>query len=157
MRNNPVRMSVLLAGLLAAVPAVAGPVEIKSTVLAEKRAAAADGTTRVSLVPAARVTPGDRVVFQLEYRNTGQQSASGLVIANPVPAAMQYVSPAEGSPAPELSVDGTTFGPLSSLKVREAGAVRSAVAADVRVVRWRLAQPVAPGAKGQVAFRAILK
>ena len=102
------RMSLLLAGLVAAVPAIAGPVEITSNVLAEKRAAAADGTTRVSLAPATRVIPGDRVVFQLEYRNNGKQAASGLVIANPVPAAMQYVSPAEGSPAPELSVDGTT-------------------------------------------------
>lgn len=151
------RLSLLLAGLVAAVPAVAGPVEIKTTVLAEKRSAAADGTTSVGLASAARVTPGDKVVYRIEYRNNGTQAASGLVIANPVPAAMQYVSPAEGSPAPELSVDGTTFGPLSALKVREGGAVRPAVAADVRVVRWRLAQPVAPGAKGQVAFRAILK
>lgn len=151
------RMSLLLAGLAVAVPAVAGPVEIQSTVLAEKRTGAADGTTRVSLVPATRVTPGDRIVYQIHYRNTGKQAAGGLVIANPVPAAMQYVSPADGSPAPELSVDGTTFGPLSTLKVRDGGAVRPAGAADVRVVRWRLAQPVAPGAKGQVAFRAVLK
>lgn len=151
------RTSLLLAGLVAAVPAIAGPVEIKSTVLAEKRAAAADGTTHVSLAPAGRVIPGDRVVYQIAYRNNGKQAATGLVIANPVPAAMQYVSPAEGSPAPELSVDGTTFGPLATLKVRDGGAVRPAVAADVRVVRWRLAQPVAPGANGQVAFRAVLK
>ncbi|MCD2324384.1 DUF11 domain-containing protein [Sphingomonas sp. IC-56] len=151
------RMSLLLVGLVAAAPAIAGPVEIQSTVLAEKRAAAADGTTRVSLVPAGRVTPGDRVVYQIEYRNNGKQAAGGLVIANPVPAAMQYVSPAEGSLAPELSVDGTTFGPLSTLKVRDRGAVRPAVAADVRVVRWRIAQPVAPGARGSVAFRAVLK
>ena len=151
------RLSLLLAGLIAAVPAAASTVEIQSSVLAEKRASAADGTTRVSLVPAARVTPGDKVVYRLEYRNNGSQAASGLVIANPVPAAMQYAGPAEGSAAPELSIDGKTFGPLSTLKVREAGAVRPAVAADVRVVRWRLAQPVAPGAKGQVAFRAVLK
>jgi uncharacterized repeat protein (TIGR01451 family) len=151
------RLSLLLIGLVAAVPAVAGPVEIQANILAEKRASAADGTTRVSLIPAGRVTPGDRVVYQLAYRNNGMQAANALVIANPVPAAMQYVGPADGSPAPELSVDGKTFGPLSVLKVREGGAVRPAVAADIRVVRWRLAQPVAPGAKGQVAFRAVLK
>lgn len=151
------RLSLLLAGLLAAAPAAASTVEIQSSVLAEKRASAADGTTRVSLVPAARVTPGDKVVYRLDYRNNGTQPASGLVIANPVPAAMHYAGPVEGSAAPELSVDGKTFGPLSTLKVREAGAERPAVAADVRVVRWRLAQPVAPGAKGQVSFRAILK
>lgn len=151
------RLPLLLAGLIAAVPAVASPVELHSVVLAEQRDAAADGTTRVTIVPAARVTPGDRVVYQIDYRNPGERPANALVIANPVPTAMQYVGPAEGSPEPELSVDGTTFGPLSTLKVREGGEVRPAAAADVRVVRWRLAQPVAPGSEGKVAFRAVLK
>ncbi|WP_253190496.1 hypothetical protein [Sphingomonas sp. LM7] len=149
-------ITLLLAALTAA-PAAASPIEIVSSVLAEKRAPAADGTTKVELVHAARVTPGDRVVYRIEYRNNGKQAASGLVIANPVPAAMHYAGPADGSPAPELSVDGQTFGPLSALKVRSGATMRSAVAADVRVVRWRLAQPVAAGAKGQVAFRAVLK
>ena len=56
------------------------------------------------------------------------------------------------------SVDGKTFGPLSTLRVATAdGKSRAAAPADVRVVRWRLAQPVAPGGEGQVAFRALLK
>jgi len=150
------RHSLLLAGLLAAVPAVANTVDIHASVLAEKRGAAADGTTRVSLVPAARVTPGDKVVYRLNYRNNGKQPVTGLVIANPVPTAMRYAGPAEGSAAPELSVDGKTFGPLAALKVRDGATSRPAVAADVRVVRWRLARPVAGGAGGQVAFRAVL-
>lgn len=146
----------LIAALANAAPAP-GAVEIRTSVLAETRTPAADGTTRVALTPAARVTPGDRLVYRIEYRNNGKQAATGLVIANPVPAALQYAGPAEGSPAPELSVDGQTFGPLSTLKVRNGTALRPAVAADVRVVRWRLAEPVAAGARGQVAFRAILK
>ncbi|MEP9360913.1 hypothetical protein [Sphingomonas sp. KR3-1] len=147
---------ILLLTLANAAPAPA-PIEIRTSVLAERRTPAADGTTHVQLAPAARVTPGDRVVYRIDYRNNGTQAATGLVIANPVPAAMQYAGPAEGSPAPEVSADGKTFGPLSALKVRSGTAFRPAAAADVRVVRWRLAQPVAAGAKGQVAFRAILK
>lgn len=151
-------MSITLSLVLAAAaPAAVSPIEITSSVLAEKKASAADGTTRVELVAPKRVTPGDRVVYRIDYRNNGKQAASGLVIANPVPAAMQYSGPADGSPAPELSVDGQTFGPLSALKVRNGASLRPAVASDVRVVRWRLAQPLAAGAKGQVSFRATLK
>jgi len=146
----------LIAALANAAPAP-GQVEIHASVLAEARTPAADGTTRVTLVPAARVTPGDRLVYRIEYRNHGKQAATGLVIANPVPAALQYAGPADGAQAPELSVDGQTFGPLSALKVRSGTTLRPATAADIRVVRWRIAQPVAAGARGQVSFRAILK
>jgi uncharacterized repeat protein (TIGR01451 family) len=150
-------MSPFLLLVLANAAPAAPAVEIRTSVLAEKRTSAADGTTRVALVAAGRVTPGDRVVYRIAYRNNGKQAASGLVIANPVPAAMQYAGPSDGSPAPELSIDGQTFGPLSALKVRSGAVVRAATAADVRVVRWRLTQPVAAGAGGQVSFRAILK
>ncbi|MEI9849932.1 MAG: hypothetical protein WDN24_02535 [Sphingomonas sp.] len=79
------------------------------------------------------------------------------MIANPVPAGLIYSGPAEGSPEPELSVDGTRFGTLSQLSVRTTAGSRAATPADVRVVRWRLARPVAAGGSGQVSFRAILK
>jgi len=140
------------------VTAFAQPVEITARAMVEQRKAAADGTTKITLASAARVTPGDRIVYQLNYRNSGREPARDLVIANPVPANMVYAGAAEGSLEPELSVDGTRFGTLPQLTVRAAnGQVRPALAADVRVVRWRLAAPVAAGGSGQVAFRAILK
>lgn len=145
----------LLLGATA--PAIAQPVDLLAKVFVEQRTAAADGSVKIILAPAARVTPGDRVVYQFAYRNTGAQVARDLVIANPVPANLVYTGPAAGSPEPELSIDGSRFGPLGQLSVRTAsGATRAATAADVRVVRWRLA-PLAGGAAGQVAFRATLK
>ncbi len=65
------------------------------------------------MAAAARVTPGDRIVYQLSYRNSGREPARDLVIANPVPANMAYAGAAEGSAEPELSVDGTRFGSLA--------------------------------------------
>ncbi|MBO9712195.1 hypothetical protein [Sphingomonas sp.] len=159
MRHTLLLGSLLLAPAMAAqaaAPAVS-PVRITTTVLAEAREAGPNGTTRIKLVPAKRVVPGDHVVYQLSVTNSGSQPAAGVVIANPVPANMQYVGVAGNSPAPEVSVDGKSFSQLATLKVSAAGRVRPAVAADVRVVRWRLAQPVAPGGAVQVAFRALLK
>lgn len=142
--------------LMAPLPAFAQGVVLKTNVLSEVREAAANGTTRIRLAPAARVTPGDRVVYQIGFKNTAKQAASNVVITNPVPAGLAYAGAAEGSPAPELSVDGVRFGTLSQLTVRAGGITRAATGADVRIVRWKLA-PIAAGTSGQVSFRAILK
>jgi len=156
------RHALLMGGLLLttapALAAPAEPVKITANVLVETRENATDGTVRTRLVPAGRVVPGNHVVYRLSITNGGSKPANGVVIANPVPAGMQYVGPATGSPAPEVSVDGKSFGPLATLRIATAdGRVRPAAAADVRVVRWRLAQPVAAGGAQQVAFRALLK
>lgn len=142
------------AALAGGAPArAAGPLEVASSVLVEAKTRAADGTTRISLVPAKRAVPGDRVVVVLAYRNTGAQPLGDLVLDNPVPAGTAYRAAEDGSPAPELSVDGRRYGALAQLAAGD----RPATADDVTHVRWRLAKPLAPGASGRLAFRAVLK
>lgn len=146
-----------VAALAVPFQAVAAPVELNTHVLVEAKKAAADGSVKISLVPAGHAVPGDHVVYQIAYRNNGKQPASNVVITNPVPAQLAYAGPSANSPAPEVSTDGVRFGALSQLSVRGAdGRVRAATAADVRVVRWRI-NPIAPGGSGQVAFRATIK
>jgi uncharacterized repeat protein (TIGR01451 family) len=152
------RLAVASTLALLATPALATPVEITTRVLSEQRQSATDGTTHVKLVPAGRVVPGDRVVYEIGYRNTGTAPASDIVVANPVPQHLTYAGPAQGSSQPEVSADGKSFAMLSALRVPTAdGSARAATMGDVRVVRWRLTTPVAGGAGGQFAFRAILK
>ena len=141
-----------------AVPAIAGPVDLVTKVLTEKRVAAKDGTTHVDLKATGHAVPGDRLVYQIAYRNSGTQPVKDFVLSNPLPQGVNYVAPADGSPAPELSVDGSTFGSLAALRVKDPnGAYRPAGSDDVKIVRWRLSQPLNPGAAGQVAFRAVLR
>ncbi len=151
--------SIAMLAMLTVAPAIAaGPLEVTAKVMVEVKQRAADGTTRIALVPAARVVPGDRVVFQLAYRNTGGQPLADIVLDNPVPAAIAYRAPAEGSAAPELSVDGRTYGPLAVLRVAlPGGGTRAAASEDVKHVRWRLARPLPAGASGRLAFQAVLK
>ena len=148
--SNKIAAAVLLAG---AAPAFAGPLEILSEVRAEQRVAAADGTTRTVFVLPRRVGPGDRIVFTLRYRNTGAQSLGDVVLANPVPRGIAYRAPVPGTPEPEVSVDGTRYGPLASLR----RGPRAAVPGDVVAVRWRLARPLSPGATGTLAFQGAVK
>ncbi len=141
----------------AALTAAVDPITITNRVLAEVRKTASDGTVRTELEPAGRVTPGTNVVFQLTVRNSGKQPATNLVIANPVPAELAYVGAASGSPAPELSTDGKRFAPIAQLTAHGAnGQLRAAKAADVRVVRWRIAS-VPAGGTANVSFRAVIK
>ena len=147
--------SILFAGACAlTAPALAaGPLDVTTRVMVESHVAAADGTTRATLVPALRAVPGDRLTVQVAYRNTGRAPITGLAIVNPVPAGLAYRGAAAGSAAPQLSIDGVRFGALAELSVGG----RPAAASDVTHVRWRLAGPVAPGSGGQFAFQAVLK
>ncbi len=158
MRLHIIATAAAVAAISATAAYAAGPLSLVSEVKLEKRVAAADGTTRIALVKADKIVPGDQVVFVLTYRNTGTQPIANLVLANPVPANIAYRAANPGSAAPELSVDGKTFGPLSGLRVATAaGASRAAAPDDVTTVRWRLASPVAAGAQGQLAFQAVIK
>jgi len=156
-KTNPLLLCGLIAGAIAGAPAFAGTVRVTNDVMVQEKTVAADGTTRIALVPAKRVTPGDRVVYRTSYRNEVGQPVEGMIVSNPVPANLVYRGPAEGSPAPEVSTDGKTFAPLAQLQVRAGSATRSALAEDVKVVRWRIASAVPVGGSGQYAFEATLK
>lgn len=150
-------VAVLSASVLSTAAMAAGPLQVVSKILVEQRVRAADGSTSVTLAVARKVVPGDRITFVLAYRNTGVRPIAGLVLDNPVPQGIAYRGPSSNSVAPEVSVDGRTYGPLATLKVRTSTTVRAATTDDVTHVRWRLTAPVIPGAQGQVSFRAILK
>ena len=145
-------ISMIAGGLLAGAAQAQG-VSLTARVLQEKTVEEA-GVKRVVLVPAGNVTPGDEVIYDLSYANGGAKPAEQVVLTNPVPATLEYVS---GDSA-LVSVDGgKTFAVLTSLKVANAdGTQRSAAPKDVTHVRWNLAA-IAPGASGHVLFKARLK
>jgi len=146
-----------LGATLLAAPVMAAGLRVTNSVLVQEKTIAADGSTRVALVPAKRVTPGDRVVYRVAYANEVGQAISGVVVSNPVPGDLVYRGPAEGSPAPDVSVDGKSFAPLAQLQVRDARGLRAAEPQDVRIVRWRVAGSIPAGGTGQYAFEAALK
>lgn len=152
------RSSALLSLILfAATAAAPDPLRLETRIMAERPIAAADGTTRVTLVPPKHVGPGDAVVVVVHYRNAGTLPIGGLVVANPVPRNLAYRA-GRGTMPPELSVDGRTFGPLSGLRVAlPGGGMRPALPSDVTHVRWRLSRPLTAGGEGEFAFQAVVR
>ncbi|MFM9853224.1 MAG: hypothetical protein ACKVOJ_10530 [Sphingomonadaceae bacterium] len=149
---------VALAALLSSSAALAADgVALTSAVFVERFIADNDGKTRVVLQEPKVVTPGDKMIFVLNYHNVGRASANNFVVTNPMPSAVAYE--ATNDPAAELSVDGgRTWGPLHALKTREGdGNWRAARAEDVTHVRWMMRTAIPAGAQGKLSFRGVVR
>lgn len=148
---------IALFALVAPVAALAADnVTLSSHAFVEKVKPGPNGKPVTVLEEPRLVTPGDKLVFELSYRNQGAQPATGFVITDPIPSAVTFAGAA--SPGAVYSVDGgRTWGPLAALRVATAnGASRPATAADVTTVRWNF--PAIPaGAGGKVSFRGVVK
>ena len=106
------------------------------------------------------VTPGDEVIYTIIYSNKSKDTATDVVISNPIPAHMIYVSNSASSTNTKLefSVDGKHFDNAGKLTVTAAdGKTRPAQAEDYTHVRWTLITPLEPGKTGQLSYRAVLE
>lgn len=137
------------------------PIEIKSSALVEKTMVNEKGEKKLVRQPAAKVLPGEEVIFINTYVNKGQAPADDVVINNAIPEHMIYVGDsAQGDDTVvTYSVDdGQTFGPLLDLTVTEPdGTKRPAASVDVTHIRWTRTTPLPPNQTAQVDFRARLK
>ena len=148
----------LIAGLAAFGSGFAqdgSPVQVTNAVYQEIQIKAEDGTISKKMVPAARVVPGEEVVYELSYRNDGDTAANNVQVNNALAKELEFVS---ASNPPTVSIDGGEhFGDLSELKVTAAdGSVRPAQPSDITNVRWTV-PTLAPGASGKFVYRARVK
>lgn len=147
-----------LFALLAPVAASAADnVSLTSKVLVEKIKPGPDGKPVTVREEPGVVTPGDRLVVVLHYRNGGSEPATGFTLTNPIPASVAFTGTDDSSAS--VSVDGgKSWGSLQTLKVVAAdGTSRPAVAADVTHIRWSLRQPIAAGSSGELSFHGVVE
>lgn len=115
--------------------------------------------------PAAKIFPGDEVIYTVTYHNKSGKPAEKVSIVNPVPKHTRY---RDGSAAGDnadiaFSVDGgKTFSTPEKLTVTikdKSGKdiQRPAGGGDYTHIRWVLRQNVAPGQSGSVRFRAVIQ
>jgi uncharacterized repeat protein (TIGR01451 family) len=155
---TPMKIWLALFALLApAAASAADSVSLTSKVLVERVKPGADGKPVTVREEPGVVTPGDKLVVVLSYRNKGAQPATGFTLTNPIPASVAFTGSDDSSAS--VSVDGgKTWGPLASLKVASPdGSRRAAVAADVTHIRWSFTQPIAAGSGGELSFRGVVE
>ena len=119
-----------------------------------------DGESVVERVAADVVTPGERVIYTITFRNVGAEPAENVVITNPIAESLIYVAGSANNDGAsvEFSIDGgQTFAPASELRLVDGGVERPATTRDYTHVRWVMRTPLAAGAEGQTSFAADLE
>ena len=147
----------LIALLAPAAAMAADSVSLSSEVLVERVKPDAQGKPVTVQEKPDVVTPGDRLVFVLSYRNAGAEPATGFTVTNPIPQAVSFAGGEDSTAV--VSVDGgKSWGRLAALKVAQPdGTSRAAEAGDVTHIRWSFSQPIAASASGRLSFRGVVK
>ena len=117
------------------------------------------GVQRVRRVPVSKVVPGDEVIYTITFTNTSDEVAENIVITNPLAAELTYVEGSAFGPGTtiEFSVDGgVSYAAASELTVSEDGEVRPARPEDFTHIRWVMHADLQAGAQGLARFRARL-
>lgn len=146
---------VTLAPVALPAPAVAADaVQLSSDVFVERFQPAPGGRTARVLERAARLQPGDRVIFVVNWTASRTRD---FTVTNPLPRSVAFQATAGGDE--DVSVDGgRSWGALADLAVRDAdGRLRHAVPEDVTHVRWRVPGPLAALGTGRITYRGVVR
>jgi uncharacterized repeat protein (TIGR01451 family) len=134
-----------------------GCIELKTVAEVEQSYVDERGNRATRLVPAAKVVPGDEIVWTIVASNVCTTPAGDVAITNPVPQHMRYVGDSAFGPgaAIEFSLDGAAFAPPEALTVAEAdGSRRPARADEYSAIRWVLPHAIGPNEQWLVRYRA---
>lgn len=138
-----------------------GPLQVQTLAQKEQSVTLADGTVQTQLVEVTTVVPGDEVIYTIRFTNTGEESAAGVTITDPVPAEMRYIDGSAFSAGTDILFSangGASWGKAGELTVSDnLGIERVATAADFTHIRWRMRHPLAAGKTGYARFRAALR
>jgi uncharacterized repeat protein (TIGR01451 family) len=121
----------------------------------------ADGTNMIQRVSAEEVTPGEKVVYTVDFLNDSAEPASDLVLAMPVPSDIRFLegSADKDGAVVKYSIDGgSSFAERSALMLPSvAGGTRAATPDDITHIQWRIAGPLPVGGRDAVTFKGRLK
>ena len=108
------------------------------------------GEKELKRVQAAKVVPGEEVIFTVYYSNAGQETAENVFITNPIPKHMLYrAGTASGvGSVITFSVDGgKNYNVPDKLKILDnQGKERPAKPTEYTHIRWTFQKELPPGA-----------
>ena len=138
-----------------------GSLEVQTVVQKLQEQLDENGEPKTDLVAVDTAVPGDEVVYTVTFTNVGREAAENILITNPIPSQMRYVSGTAFGPGTdvEYSADGgTTWGRPAALRVStDSGAERPAEANDYTHIRWALNSPLEVGERSFARFRAVVR
>jgi len=109
----------------------------------------------------ALAVPGSQVIYTTRFTNKGTKPAGNVVINNPIPENTVFVSGSAfgAGTAITYSVNGgKSYDLPNKLKIKiPGGTERTAESRDYTHIRWRYVGELAPGKRGEVGFRVLIK
>lgn len=131
-------------------------VELRTQLIAEVRETTGPpDRPSFRMVPAKRLAQGQVVYYTVRITNPTPVFANKVQVSQMIPANTAYVAGSAAGPGAdiEFSIDGgQTFAPAENLKLPDG--VTKAPPERYTHIRWRLRNPLAPGATALVRFRA---
>lgn len=148
--------------------------ELEVTLVAEVREEfqVSPGRRIQRLVPATTLRQGQEIFYTVRIRNPSSVPARDVEVVQRIPQNTTYVPNSASGPGAQIALSadgGLTFGNEGQLTVVDQSAValmqatstdrqaltRPATARDYTHIRWRLRNPLAPGATALARFRAV--
>ena len=170
-RASVALISVLIAVALLLVAKPASATEgLEISLIAEVRqeVEVSPGRRVARLVPAQVLRQGQEIFYTVRIRNTAATPAQNVEVVQRIPQNTSYVAHSAGGPGAEIAVsaDGLTFSREGAVIITEQSTLarsaddasrltRPATARDYTHIRWRLRNPLAPGAVALARFRAV--
>lgn len=154
------RLSLILAIMTTFATAVlaAEAVELRTQLIAEVRESLnVQDRPAFRMVPATRLWQGQVVYYTVRITNPTPVFANNVVVSQMVPANTTYMEDSAVGPGADIdfSIDGgVTFAPPENLKLDDG---TRAPPERYTHIRWRLRNPLAPGAVALARFRATFR
>jgi uncharacterized repeat protein (TIGR01451 family) len=151
----------LLPGLVALqVHAAEDAIEVETQLIAEVREVAQStaGLESYQFVPATVLSQGQVVYYTVRITNPAPVSASRVVVTQRIPVNTTYVAGSAAGPGADVTFSsdgGMTFAPAEQLTTLVDGKARPLPPSQLTHIRWRLRNPLAPGAVALARFRAV--
>lgn len=163
MKSKNLIVTALAAVLLFPAVALAKP-QVKIGITAEKEVSVTEnGKTVTKRMPATEAAPGETIVYTLKVANTGDETATNVVVNDPIPEGTAYVTgSATDAQDATFSIDGGKTFDKPSLLTYEvtnpdgAKEKRTASPDQYTHIRWQLPQ-VAAGANEELSFQVKVK
>lgn len=157
MKNRIASIATLLCAGIFAHPSLADDMPVESRMDVSAVIKQADGET---LRPADEIVPGAVLQYDLDYRNASGEAFEGFTIVGPVPENTEFLPETQNADRRsvfEAKVEGLDWAqpPVTRYETDADGTLRSVEvpASAYSAVRWRLAEPLAPGETASAAYR----
>jgi uncharacterized repeat protein (TIGR01451 family) len=152
--------AVMLVARLAAAADEAVPVETELVAEVREGVDIARGREVYRFVPATTLAQGQVIYYTLRIRNPEPVFATNVTVIQRIPVNTAYVARSAAGPAAEISFSidgGQTFAPAERFAVVADGKTQNLPPERYTHIRWRLRNPLAPGAVALARFRAVFK